>query len=67
MTYINNKYRISAQSRDVDELIKEFTLALRTLAQDSAMKKDVEVKQVLQDIVFDIEDAYGEPLGSPAD
>lgn len=67
MTYINKRYRLSAQSRNAEELVKELTLAIRMIAQDVAVKKEVDVKEVLQEVVFDIEDAYGMPLGSPSD
>ena len=67
LTYVRGKYRINAQSRNAEKLIKELTLCIRMLAQDVAMSTNEDTENVLREIVFDIEDACGVPLGSPAD
>ena len=58
----SGKYNAIAKHVAPEELIKEFTLAIRMLAQDVSMENEARTKEILQNVIYDIQDSYGECL-----
>ncbi len=67
MTYVKGEYRVSAQSRDVRELIKELALSIRMLTQDLVEMDEANAQKVKREVAQDLKDTCNIPLDSLCD